>query len=104
MEELGIIRCSCSPWASSLHIVGKKDSGLRLCGNFWRLNTVTKQDKYPIPFLKDCTHFLAGCKVFSEVDLVRGYHEIPVVPKDVKKTAITTPFGSLRVPQDPFQP
>ena len=58
MEKLGIIRKSRSPWSSPLHMVPKKDGGFRPCGDYRRLNTVTNEDKYPIPFLHDATNFL----------------------------------------------
>jgi hypothetical protein len=35
------------------------------------------------------------------VDLIKGYHQIPVHPDDVPKTAVITPFGLfefLRMP------
>ena len=31
--------------------------------------------------------------IFSKIDLIRGYRQIPVASKDVPKTAVVTPFG-----------
>ena len=41
----------------------------------------------------DFTAKAAGCTVFTKIDLRKGYHQIPVNPADVPKTAIVTPFG-----------
>ena len=94
MEEMGIIRPSSSPWASPLHMVPKANGEWRPCGDYRRLNQRTIADKYPIPLISDCTAKLFGSSIFSKIDLIRGYFQVPVHPDSIPKTAITTPFGA----------
>ena len=102
MERLGIVRRSNSPWASPLHMVPKADGSWRPCGDFRRLNNITAHDRYPIPHVQDFSIRLAGMNIFSKIDLVRGYHQVPVRAEDVPKTAVITPFGLFEFLRMPF--
>ena len=95
MEKLGICQKASSPWASPLHLVEKKDGSLRPCGDYRRLNVITEPDHYPLPNIADITTFLHGSKIFSTLDLLKGYYQVPMHPDDIPKTAVTTPFGTF---------
>jgi hypothetical protein len=52
--------------------------------------------------MQDLSNGLHGCTVFSKINLVKGYHQIPVATEDIPKTAIITPFGLLEFLFTPF--
>jgi hypothetical protein len=51
------------------------------------------EDKYPLPNMADLAARLDGCRLFSKLDLRKGYLQVPVAAEDVAKMAIITPFG-----------
>lgn len=73
-----------------------------MVGDDRALTKLTVPGRYPIPYLLDLTYNLHGCLIFSKVDLLRAFHEVPVKECDISKTAICTPFGSYEYLWMPF--
>ena len=69
-----------------------------------RLNLQTVPDRYPLPNLHDLSACLHGSTVFSKLDLVKGYYQVPVTAAYVPKTtimALSLLLASLSSPRCP---
>jgi hypothetical protein len=60
----GTARRADGQWSSALHLVTKKGSGWRPCGDFRAPNSRTIPNRCPVPHIQDYTHHLSGCTIF----------------------------------------
>jgi len=102
MRKHGIIEPAASPWASNVVLVKKKDGTLRFCVDYRRLNSVTRQDSYPLPLIDNCFYALSGSSWYSTLDLRSGYYNIPIAEEDRDKSAFVTRSGCYRFTVMPF--
>ena len=83
-------------------MVKKKDGSWRMCVDYRRVNAATKYDCFLLPRLDEALDAIAGCSVFSSLDLAMAYHQVPVEPSDVEKTAFITHAGLFEMTKMPF--
>ena len=69
-------------------MVQKPGGGWQPCGDYRRLNQATTPNRYPLPKMQDLANHLHGATIFSKLDLVKGYYQVPVKEEDNVKTAI----------------
>ena len=109
-----------SQWVSLVHVVSKK-AGVtvtmnekgekiqtrlltkwRVCIDYRKLNSATKKDHFPIPFIDQILDRLAGSSYFYFLDGYSGYNQIAIHPDDQEKTTFTCPFGTFAFRRMPF--
>lgn len=100
--ELGYIDPSTSPYGAPVLFVLKKDGSLRMCIDYRALNQATISNAYPLPRIDDLLDQLSGSHYFTSLDLTAGYHQLPLCPSDIEKTAFRTPFGTYQYKVLPF--
>ena len=90
LTSLDILEKSRSPWCAPIVPLRKKDGSIRLCIDYRALNRVTKDDRFPMPNVSDLVFSLHGMRVFSTLDLVRGFYQVPLDEASRELTAFST--------------
>ena len=105
----GFCEPTLSPWASPVLLVRKKADpvtgkrALRMCVSYVKLNKITlNRIAYRLPRVSALLDKLTHAAVFSKLDCLSGYHQVPVRAEDQKKTAFCTPYGNYEFKVMPF--
>ena len=56
-----------------------------MCIDYRKLNTATRKDHFPLPFIDQMLDRLAGHPHFCFLDEYFGYNQISIAPKDHEK-------------------
>ena len=115
-----IYAISDSSWVSPVHVVPKKGGfivirnekneliptitviGWRVCIDYRKLNTATRKDHFPLPFIDQMLDRLAGHPHFYFLNGYSGYNQIAIALEDQEKTTFTCPFGTFSFRRMPF--
>lgn len=96
MLSLGVVSPSQSPWNSPIVMVTKPNGDLRLCLDCRKLNSVSKPDAYPLPYISSILDQLRDAKYLTSIDLSAAYWQIPYDSElSAEKTAFTVPRRGL---------
>ena len=72
-----IVPVKFSSWAAPVVPVIKRDGNVRLCGDYkLTINSVAKNEVYPLPRIEELFASVSGGKVFSKLDLSHAYLQL----------------------------
>ena len=94
---------SHSEYPSPVVAVRKKDSTLRLCCDYRKLNAQATPNCHSLPRIQDIIESLGKNQYFSLLDQTKTYHELHMDPESRNVTAFLTPYEFyelLRIPLD----
>ncbi|XP_018487321.1 uncharacterized protein LOC108857805 [Raphanus sativus] len=111
---------SYSKWVSPVHVVPKKGgitvvkndkneliptrtvTGHRMCIDYRKLNSASRKDHFPLPFIDQMLERLANHPFYCFLDGYSGFFQIPIHPDDQEKTTFTCPYGTFAYRRMPF--
>ncbi|WZZ77549.1 hypothetical protein YC2023_098121 [Brassica napus] len=111
---------SDSKWVSPVHVVPKKGgitvikndkdeliptrtvTGHRMCIDYRKLNSASRKDHFPLPFIDLMLERLANHLFYYFLDGYSGFFQIPIHPNDQEKTTFTCPYGTFAYQRMPF--
>jgi hypothetical protein len=111
---------SDSKWVSLIQVIPKKSgiivvenlvgdlipqrttTGWHVCIDYRKLNSTTRKDHFPLPFIDQILERLVGQNYYCFLDGYSGYNQVAVDPQDQEKTTFTCPFGTFANRRMPF--
>ena len=89
-------------WISSMVVVPKKDGNIRVCLDPKDLNNAVKREHHQLPMIEDISSRLAGARLFTILDVKKGFWHIRLDEESSLLTTFNTPFGHYRWKRLPY--
>jgi hypothetical protein len=111
---------SDSKWVSPTQVVPKKSgvtmitnekneliptrtiTGWRMYIDYRKLNSMTRNDHFPLPFMDQIQERVVGHEFYCFLDGYSGYNQIEIALEDQEKTTFTCPFDTFAYGMMPF--
>ncbi|MBW0476268.1 hypothetical protein O181_015983 [Austropuccinia psidii MF-1] len=100
--EKGFISQSPSSTGAPILFVKTKDGGLCFCVDYWKLNAVTRKNRYPVSPMNQLLTVFNSSTIFSKIDLHGAYNLLRIKEGDEHLTAFRTKYGSYEYLVIPF--
>lgn len=101
-----IIEPSTSPWNSPILLAPKKGVNekkeFRMCVDFKNLNKVSETRTFPMPDLDEELAKMAGCTIFSTLDIYSAYYQIMMREQDKELTSFQVGNKKYQFKRMPF--
>ena len=82
--------------------VSKRNGKLRICLDLRDLNRAIRREHFLLPTIEDVATLLHGAKVFSVLDVRKGFWHIELDEESSLLTTFNTPFDRYRWKRMPF--
>ncbi len=99
---LDIIEPSTSKWSCPPIPVRKKDGGIRIVVDYRKINDITIPEPFDMPTVDSIVSRLGSAKFLSKLDLLKGFHQVPLDDNSKKYTAFSCKYGKFQYKRMPF--
>ena len=82
--------------------VKKADGSARLCVDFRKINSLTRQTPFYMPRVEEVLEGVGQARFISKLDLSKGYYQVQLTEDAIPKTAFTSHRGVFEFTRMPF--
>jgi len=91
--DKGFIEVSQALYSSPVLFVKKPNGGLYFYIDFYKLNTITCKDRYPLPLIDETLARLTKVKIFIKLDIRQAFYHIRIYPDFEDLTTFCTRYS-----------
>jgi hypothetical protein len=95
MEEIGAVSKieSTTDWCAGMVVVPKSNGDIRVCVDMTNLNEAHCRERHILPSVEQSLAQMDGSRVFTKLDALSGFWQIPLSSESRALTTFITPLG-----------